>query len=122
MQPLLYGYLPILVFLVIAGGIAVAMLGGSLLAAHQKPYAEKLTAYECGFEAFDDARRRFDVRYYLVAILFIIFDLCLLYTSMAAPSVPVRNAPGKCARRLSRHRPMPRHRSMRLSQPEFHQF
>src|ERR1700736_1937259 len=75
MQPLIYGYLPILVFLVIAGGIAVAMLGGSLLAAHQKPYAEKLSAYECGFEAFDDARRRFDVRYYLVAILFIIFDL-----------------------------------------------
>jgi NADH-quinone oxidoreductase subunit A len=75
MQPLLYGYLPILVFLVIAGGIAVAMLGGSLLAGHQKPYAEKLSAYECGFEAFDDARRRFDVRYYLVAILFIVFDL-----------------------------------------------
>src|SRR5512140_470867 len=75
MQPLLYGYLPILVFLVIAGGIAVAMLGGSLLAARQKPYAEKLSAYECGFEAFDDARRRFDVRFYLVAILFIIFDL-----------------------------------------------
>jgi NADH-quinone oxidoreductase subunit A len=75
MQPLLYGYLPILVFLVIAGGIAVAMLGGSLLAGRQKPYAEKLSAYECGFEPFDDARRRFDVRYYLVAILFIIFDL-----------------------------------------------
>ena len=51
------------------------MVGGSLLLAHQKPYAEKLSAYECGFEAFDDARRRFDVRYYLVAILFIIFDL-----------------------------------------------
>ncbi len=75
MQPVLYEYLPILVFLVIAGGIALAMVGGSLLAARQKPYAEKLSAYECGFEAFDDARRRFDVRYYLVAILFIIFDL-----------------------------------------------
>jgi NADH-quinone oxidoreductase subunit A len=75
MQPVLYGYLPILVFLVIAGGIAVAMIGGSLLAARQKPYPAKLSAYECGFEAFDDARRRFDVRYYLVAILFIIFDL-----------------------------------------------
>src|ERR1700709_584145 len=74
-QPLLYGYLPILVFLVIAGGIAAAMLGGSLLAGRQKPYADKLSAYECGFEPFDDARRRFDVRYYLVAILFIIFDL-----------------------------------------------
>ena len=75
MQPVLFGYLPILVFLVIAGGIACAMVGGSLLAARQKPYAEKLSAYECGFEPFDDARRRFDVRYYLVAILFIIFDL-----------------------------------------------
>src|SRR6201996_7504859 len=75
MQPVLYGYLPILVFLVIAGGIAVAMVGGSLILARQKPYADKLAAYECGFEAFDDARRRFDVRYYLVAILFIIFDL-----------------------------------------------
>ena len=62
MQPLLYGYLPILVFMGIAGGIAVAMIGGSLLAARQKPYDEKLSAYECGFEAFDDARRRFDVR------------------------------------------------------------
>ena len=51
------------------------MVGGSILAARQKPYPEKLSAYECGFEAFDDARRRFDVRYYLVAILFIIFDL-----------------------------------------------
>jgi len=75
MQPVLYGYLPVLVFMVIAGGIAVAMVGLSLAFARQKPYPEKLSAYECGFEAFDDARRRFDVRYYLVAILFIIFDL-----------------------------------------------
>jgi NADH-quinone oxidoreductase subunit A len=75
MQPVLGGYLPILVFIIIAGAIAVAMVGGSLIAARQKPYPEKLSAYECGFEAFDDARRRFDVRYYLVAILFIIFDL-----------------------------------------------
>ena len=75
MQPVLFGYLPVLVFIVIAGGIAFAMVGGSLIVARQKPYAEKLSAYECGFEPFDDARRRFDVRYYLVAILFIIFDL-----------------------------------------------
>jgi len=75
MLPVLDNYLPILVFIVIAGVIALAMVGGSLLAARQKPYAEKLSAYECGFEAFDDARRRFDVRFYLVAILFIIFDL-----------------------------------------------
>ena len=62
-------------FIAIGGGIALAMVGGSLLAARQKPYAEKLSAYECGFEPFDDARRKFDVRFYLVAILFIIFDL-----------------------------------------------
>jgi NADH-quinone oxidoreductase subunit A len=75
MAPILADYFPILVFLVIAGVIAVAMVGGSQLVARQKPYADKLSAYECGFEAFDDARRKFDVRFYLVAILFIIFDL-----------------------------------------------
>ena len=72
---LLVAYYPILIFLVIAGGIACVMVGGSRLAAPQRPYPEKLSAYECGFEPFDDARRRFDVRFYLVAILFIIFDL-----------------------------------------------
>ena len=72
---MLANYLPILVFIVLGGGIAGAMVGMSNLFAHQKPYAEKLSSYECGFEAFDDARRRFDVRFYLVAILFIIFDL-----------------------------------------------
>ena len=74
-QPLLGEYFPILVFLVIAGGIALAMVGGSLLVARQKPNPEKLSAYECGFEPFDDTRRRFDVRFYLVTLLFIIFDL-----------------------------------------------
>ena len=73
--PLLSEYFPILVFIAIGGAIAIAMVGGSLLAAQQKPYAEKLSPYECGFEPFDDARRKFDVRFYLVAILFIIFDL-----------------------------------------------
>jgi NADH-quinone oxidoreductase subunit A len=68
-------YFPILVFMVIAGVIATAFTVGALVAGRQKPYPEKLSAYECGFEPFDDARRRFDVRYYLVAILFIIFDL-----------------------------------------------
>ena len=75
LNDLLINYYPILFFLVIAGVIACAMVGGSRLAAPQRPYPEKLSAYECGFEAFDDARRRFDVRFYLVAILFIIFDL-----------------------------------------------
>lgn len=75
MGPLLAAYFPILVFIGIAGVIAVAMIGASLFCAPHRPYAEKLSAYECGFDAFDDARRRFDVRFYLVAILFIIFDL-----------------------------------------------
>ena len=74
-MPILADYFPILVFLGIGGFIACAMVGGSMLTARQKPYAEKLSAYECGFEPFDDARRRFDVKFYLVAILFIIFDL-----------------------------------------------
>ena len=55
--------------------MSVAFVCGSILAARQKPYAAKLSAYECGFDAFGDARRRFDVRFYLVAILFIIFDV-----------------------------------------------
>jgi NADH-quinone oxidoreductase subunit A len=74
-EPLLAAYFPILVFLGIAMAIALAMVGGSMLVARQKPNPEKLSAYECGFAPFDDTRRRFDVRFYLVAILFIIFDL-----------------------------------------------
>ena len=75
MQPVIASYFPVAVFIVIAVAISGAMVGASLLAAWQKPDPEKVSAYECGFEPFDDARRRFDVRYYLVAILFIIFDL-----------------------------------------------
>ena len=75
MDELLREYLPILIFLIVAIGISVIMLAASFILAKQKPDSEKLSAYECGFEAFDDARSRFDVRFYLVAILFIIFDL-----------------------------------------------
>jgi NADH-quinone oxidoreductase subunit A len=75
MKDLLREYFPILVFLAIAGGLAAAMVGASFVVARQRPDSEKLSPYECGFEPFDDARVRFDVRYYLVAILFIIFDL-----------------------------------------------
>lgn len=75
MDALLAEYFPILVFIGIAAAIAVAMVGASLVLARQNPDPEKLSAYECGFSPFDDARRKFDVRFYLVAILFIIFDL-----------------------------------------------
>jgi len=75
MESLLLEYLPILIFMAIAVGLSLVMAIGSMLIARQKPDAEKLSAYECGFEAFEDARIKFDVRFYLVAILFIIFDL-----------------------------------------------
>ena len=72
---LLVEYLPILFFLFIGIFLAVSMTAISFIVGERKPNKEKLSAYECGFEAFDDARGRFDVRFYLVAILFIIFDL-----------------------------------------------
>jgi NADH-quinone oxidoreductase subunit A len=75
MNEFLLEYLPILIFLGIAGGMAAVILLASYVLARQRPDAEKLSAYECGFEPFEDARGRFDVRFYLVAILFIIFDL-----------------------------------------------
>ena len=75
MTELLKEYLPIVVFLGIAAGVAGLLTLASFLLARQKPDSEKLSAYECGFAAFDDARMKFDVRFYLVAILFIIFDL-----------------------------------------------
>ncbi len=73
------GYLPILLFLGVALGLSAAfvvlpMLVSRLTGSH-KPYAEKLSEYECGFPAFEDSRAQFDVRFYLVAILFIVFDL-----------------------------------------------
>jgi NADH-quinone oxidoreductase subunit A len=68
-------YFPILLFLLVGLGVGVApMLLGKLLGP-SNPNPEKLSPYECGFEAFEDARMKFDVRYYLVAILFILFDL-----------------------------------------------
>ncbi|MGE0653124.1 MAG: NADH-quinone oxidoreductase subunit A, partial [Alphaproteobacteria bacterium] len=75
MDGMLREYLPILIFLGIAVVVAGAAIGASYVVARQKPDSEKVSAYECGFDAFDDARRQFDVRFYLVAILFIIFDL-----------------------------------------------
>ena len=75
MAGLLLEYLPILIFLMIAVAMAMAAIAASYSIAKQKPDAEKISAYECGFEPFNNARRRFDVRFYLVAILFIIFDL-----------------------------------------------
>ncbi len=75
MHAALAEYLPILIFAGIAGGLGLAILAASFIVARQRPDSEKLSSYECGFEPFGDARGQFDVRFYLVAILFIIFDL-----------------------------------------------
>lgn len=75
MYVLLAEYLPILIFLGVAIGLAGLILLASFVIARQRPDTEKLSPYECGFAPFEDARSRFDVRFYLVAILFIIFDL-----------------------------------------------
>ena len=72
---LLLDYLPLVVFIGLSVVIGLVLLVVPFLVAYSKPDAEKLSAYECGFNAFDDARMKFDVRFYLVSILFIIFDL-----------------------------------------------
>ncbi len=75
MNELLLDYLPLVIFIAVALAIALALLIVPFMVAYKAPDPEKLSAYECGFNAFDDARMKFDVRFYLVAILFIIFDL-----------------------------------------------
>jgi NADH-quinone oxidoreductase subunit A len=75
MPELLRDYLPIAIFIGVCAGIGLALMASALLIAIRRPDPEKLSAYECGFNAFDDARMKFDVRFYLVSILFIIFDL-----------------------------------------------
>ena len=75
MPELLREYLPVVIFLGVALGLSLALIIAPVLIAIRNPDPEKLSAYECGFNAFDDARMKFDVRFYLVSILFIIFDL-----------------------------------------------
>ena len=75
MDQLFLDYLPIAIFIAVALAIGLALMAAPFLIAVNNPDPEKVSAYECGFNAFDDARMKFDVRYYLVAILFIVFDL-----------------------------------------------
>jgi NADH-quinone oxidoreductase subunit A len=75
MNAYLLQYLPIMIFLVIAGALGLAFILAAAIIAPNAPDPEKLSSYECGFNAFNDARMKFDVRFYLVSILFIIFDL-----------------------------------------------
>jgi NADH-quinone oxidoreductase subunit A len=87
--PLLDNYLPILIFLAVAGGFGLVLLAAGWLLGPRRPDGEKTSPYECGFEAFDDSRTKFDVRYYLVAILFIIFDLVIAFLFPWAVSLDV---------------------------------
>jgi len=75
LEDLLREYLPIVIFLGLAIGMGLVFIVAALVLAVRNPDPEKVSAYECGFNAFDDARMKFDVRFYLVSILFIIFDL-----------------------------------------------
>ena len=75
MDTLLRDYLPIMVLLAVAAGLGIVLILAAAIIAVRNPDPEKLSTYECGFNAFDDARMKFDVRFYLVSILFIIFDL-----------------------------------------------
>ena len=72
-------YLPILIFLILAVTISVGAIFTSLVVGERNSYADKNSTYECGFDPFDDSRNRFEVKFYLVAILFIIFDLEIIF-------------------------------------------
>ena len=89
---MLQNYVPILIFLGVAAGIGVLLLALGFLFGRGGKDEEKLSPYECGFEAFDDSRMKFDVRYYLVAILFIIFDLEIAFLFPWAVSPPAAPA------------------------------
>ena len=86
---MLQEYVPILIFLGVAAGIGVLLMGLGFLIGHGQKDDAKLSSYECGFEPFDDSRMKFDVRYYLVAILFIIFDLEIAFLFPWAVSLDV---------------------------------
>jgi NADH-quinone oxidoreductase subunit A len=75
MPELLRDYLPVVIFMAVCIAVTLVLMGSAFVIAVRQPDPEKLSAYECGFNAFDDARMKFDVRFYLVSLLFIIFDL-----------------------------------------------
>jgi NADH-quinone oxidoreductase subunit A len=93
-------YFPILLFILVGLGVGVAPLVLGKLLGPNRPDAEKLSPYECGFEAFEDARMKFDVRYYLVAILFILFDLEIAFLFPWAAVVNEIGMPGYLAMML----------------------
>ena len=109
-------YFPILLFILVGVGVGVALpLLGSLLGPN-RPDAEKLSPYECGFEAFEDARMKFDVRYYLVAILFILFDLEIAFLfPLAAVINEIGFAGCVCLLRMASITPPPSSAGLRVA-------
>lgn len=94
---MLQNYLPVLIFIIVAILVGVVPLVLGFLLAPNNPDSEKLSPYECGFEAFEDARMKFDVRYYLVAILFILFDLEIAFLFPWAAVLDEIGVPGLLA-------------------------
>ncbi len=94
---MLQNYVPILIFLGVAGALGTVLIGLGFLFGPHRPDEEKLSAYECGFEAFSDSRMKFDVRYYLVAILFIVFDLEIAFLFPWAVSLGTTGMVGMAA-------------------------
>lgn len=94
MDELLREYLPVLLFLAVAIGLGLVLILAAIVLAVRNPDPEKVSAYECGFNAFDDARMKFDVRFYLVAILFIIFDLEIAFLFPWAVAFPTMSMAG----------------------------
>jgi NADH-quinone oxidoreductase subunit A len=94
---MLQNYVPILIFLGVAGALGTVLIGLGFLFGPRRPDTEKLSAYECGFEAFTDSRMKFDVRYYLVAILFIVFDLEIAFLFPWAVALDSIGLPGLLA-------------------------
>ncbi len=94
MPDLLSQYLPLVIFFLVSAALVGGLMVAPFLVAFKAPDAEKLSAYECGFNAFDDARMKFDVRFYLVSLLFIIFDLEVAFLFPWAVSFRDIGAPG----------------------------
>jgi NADH-quinone oxidoreductase subunit A len=90
---MLQNYIPILIFFGVAAGLGLLLMGLGFLFGPRKPDPEKLSAYECGFDAFEDTRMKFDVRYYLVAIVFIVFDLEIAFLFPWAVSLGSLDSP-----------------------------
>ena len=109
MGQLLQTYLPLVIFIGIAFVISAAILVAPFVIAVNKPDPEKVSAYECGFDAFDDARMKFDVRFYLVSLLFIIFDLEVAFSVSLG-----RGLQGNRRHRLLGDDDLPRHSHRRL--------